>query len=88
MRVILVDKPPGAAGGSAKPRGFWQWLAQALDAYLVDRTRRAVPDATLRRSRHEIERCRRLILTGSLSPAHAKGVYGSPRRASRITQPL
>jgi hypothetical protein len=88
MRVIPVDKPPGPAGHLAKPRGFWQRLAQALDAYFVDRTRRAVPNATFRRSRHEIERCRRLMLEGALSPAYAKAVYGSSRRAVRMTQPL
>ena len=87
MRVIPVDKPSGAVGGSAKPRGFWQTLAQALDAYLVDRTRRAVPDVTFRRSRHEIERCRRLMFKGVFSPAHGKAVYGSSRRL-RMTQPL
>ncbi len=88
MRVAPADKPPGAASGAAKPRGFWQRLAQALDAYFVDRTRRAVPDATFRRSRHEIDRCRRLMVKGSLASAHASAVYGSPRRASRTTPPL
>ena len=61
MSVIPVDQPPGAVSGAAKPRGFWQRLAQALDAYLVDRTKRAVSETTLRRSKHDIARFRRLM---------------------------
>ena len=88
MRVIPVDKPPGAAGGSAKPRGFWQRLAQTLDDYSAERTKRAVPDATFRRSRHEIDRCRRLMLKGALSPAHlthARVAY--PYRVASVGRP-
>jgi hypothetical protein len=51
MSVIPVDEPPG----------FWKRFAQALDAYLGERTKQAVPEITLRRSRHEIARCRRLM---------------------------
>ena len=89
MRVIPVDKPPGAAGGSAKPRGFWQRLAQTLDDYLAERTKRAVPDATFRRSRHEIDRCRRLMLKGALSPAHAltHARVAYPHRVGSVGRP-
>ena len=61
MSVIPNDKPPGAATGATKREGFWPRLAQALDAYLVDRSRRAVPATMLRRSKHDIARCRRLM---------------------------
>jgi hypothetical protein len=89
MRVIPVDKPPGAAGHLAKPRGFWQRLAQTLDDYLAERTKRAVPDATFRRSRHEIDRCRRLMLKGALSPAHAltHARVAYPRRVASVGRP-
>ena len=48
MSVTPVDEAPG----------IWRRLAQALDAYFVDRTKRAVPEITLRRSKHEVARCR------------------------------
>jgi hypothetical protein len=58
MSVIPVDEPPG----------FWKRFAQALDAYLAERTKRAVPEITLRRSRHEIARCRRLMHKREATP--------------------
>jgi hypothetical protein len=88
MRAIPADAPRTAAQGAAKPDGFWQRLAQALDAYFVDRTKWAVPDATFRRSRHEIDRCRRLMLKGALTPAHARVGYVSPHRTTRTILPL
>ena len=71
MGVIPADKPLALRVVQQGQRSFWQRLAQTLDDYLVERTKRAVPDATFRRSRHEIERCRRLMLKGASSPAHA-----------------
>lgn len=61
MRVIPVEEPAGAVNRAANPRRFWQRLACALDAYFVDRSRRAVSAAMLRRSKHEADRCRRLM---------------------------
>jgi hypothetical protein len=88
MRVIPADKAPGAAHGAARPPSFWQRLARTLDDYLAERTKRAVPDATFRRSRHEIDRCRRLMLKGALTPAraltHARIAYASPHRAASV----
>ena len=81
MSVIPVDEPPGAAISAAEPRSFWQRLAQALDEYFVDRTKRAVPEITLRRSKHDIDRLRRLMHRSSLVPASAS----SSRR--RLAQP-
>jgi hypothetical protein len=91
MRVIPADKPTGAAHGAARPRSFWQRLAQTLDDYSVGRMKRAVPDATFRRSRHEIDRCRRLMLKGPLAPArgltHALIAYASPHRVASVGRP-
>lgn len=84
MSVIPVDKPPGAAG-AVKPGGFWQWLARAIDEYFVDRTKRVVPETTLRRSRHEINRCRRLIHKDSLVPVAA--IVNRASRGATQTQP-
>jgi hypothetical protein len=44
-----------------EPSGFWQKFAHALDAYFAGRTQRVVSEITLRRSKHEIARCRRLM---------------------------
>jgi hypothetical protein len=61
MSVISADEPPGAGNGAAKPEGFWQRLGQVLDAYVAEQSKRAVPAITLRRSKHELARCRRLM---------------------------
>ncbi len=61
MSVVPVNEPPGARTAAARPEGFWRRLARALDAYFADRTKRAVPEITLRRSKHEVARCRRLM---------------------------
>jgi hypothetical protein len=90
MRVIPVDQSPGAVHAAARPRGFWQRLAETLDNYLVERTKRAVPDVAFRRSRHEIDRCRRLTLKGALTSAHgvahAGVAYVSPHRVARAAR--
>jgi len=87
MRVIPVDQSPGAVHDAAWPWSFWQRLAQTLDNYLVERTKRVVPDVAFRRSRHEVDRCRRLMLKGALTPAHgmaqARAAYVSPHRVAR-----
>jgi hypothetical protein len=67
MRVIPTDQRLGAAHGAARRRGFWQRLAQTPDDYLAELTKPVVPVATLRRSRHEIDCCRRLMLKGALT---------------------
>jgi len=79
MSVILVDAPPDTGGGKPMPGGFWQKLALALDEYFAKRTKRTVPEATLRRSRQDFERCRRLMHKTSMVPATA-----ALHRASRL----
>jgi hypothetical protein len=83
MSVIAFDEPPGAGNGAAKRGSFWQRLAQAIDEYCVDRTRRAIPETTLRRSRHEINRCRRLMHRSSLAPVGANIDLASRHRITR-----
>jgi hypothetical protein len=53
---------------SAAP-GFWQKLAQAFDSYLAERTKQTVPEVTLRRSKREIDHCRRLMHKRAMAPA-------------------
>ena len=73
MSVIPVDEPPGGTAAATKRGGFWRSLAQALDAYFVDRSRRAVSPNTLRRSKLDIDRCRRLMHKSALAPASLGG---------------
>jgi hypothetical protein len=90
MRVISVDQSPGVVHDAARPRSFWQRLAQTLDNYLAEQTKRALPDAAFRRSRYEVDRCRRLMLKGALTPAHGMAhagvAYVSPDRAARAAR--
>jgi len=53
MSVVAID--------DAQPAGFWRRLSRALDGYFVVRAKCAVPEITLRRSKNEIARCRRLM---------------------------
>jgi hypothetical protein len=75
-----------AAVGAVKRVGFWRALAQALDHYTAERMQRAVPEMALRRSKHEIDRCRRLMLKNSLAPVEA-GVNSASLRRVALTQP-
>ncbi len=79
MRGIAAIEPPGVGNGSAKPKGFWHRLALAVDCYVTERTKKAVPMATLRRSKHEMARCRRLICTRVAVPIE---VLSSPQTRS------
>ncbi len=82
MSVIPVDEPPGARTSSA-PQSFWQKFAQALEAYFVDRTKRAVREVTLRRCKLDIDRLRRLMHKNSLVPV---GASLSQRRSGQTTR--
>lgn len=79
MSVIPVDTLPDTACGRPTSGSFWQRLALVLDEYFAQRTKRTVPEATLRRSRQEFKRCRRLLHKTSML-AVAVDVH----RASRI----
>ena len=71
MSAIPVNEAPEAVAAQARPAGFWQHLVRALDRYFVDRTKRAVPAVTLRRSKREIDRCRRLLHKNAMAPVKA-----------------
>jgi len=79
MSVIPVDAPPDTAGRKPMPGGFWQRLALTLDEYFARRTKQTVPEATLRRSRQDFERCRRLMHKAAMPPVRA-----DVHRASRL----
>ena len=82
MSVNPVDEPPGTRAGAAR-RTFWQRLAQSLDAYFVDRTKRVVPEITLRRCKHDVDRLRRLMHKNSLVPV---GANASRHRSAQPTR--
>ncbi len=71
MSVIPVDEPPGATSIAASRAGFWQRLMAALDQHFVDRSKRAVPAVTLRRSKRDMDRCRRLMRKAAAVPSEA-----------------
>jgi hypothetical protein len=72
MSVIPVDQPPRAANGVEKSGSFWQRLAQSLEAYFANQTKRAVSETTLRRSKHDIARFRRLMHKSSAVRVEAR----------------
>ena len=72
MSVFPVDTPPDTAGGQTTSGSFWQRLALALDEYFAQRTKRTVPEATLRRAKQEFERCRRLMHKTATAPVTAE----------------
>jgi DNA polymerase IV len=51
MSVIPAHELGGAGNAAPEPESFWQRLSRAIDAYLADRTKKAIPAITLRRSR-------------------------------------
>jgi hypothetical protein len=79
VSVIASDRARNAVERAAKPRRFWQRFAQALDRLVVNRTKRSVPDVVLRRSKLDVDRCRRLMLQSQ----GARGQSGSDRFASQ-----
>jgi len=84
MSVIPVDEPHGAATSVVKP-SFWRRLAQALDDYFVDRTKRAVLEITLRRCEHDIDRLRWLMHESATVPVDASDSRVSRRRVAQAT---
>ncbi len=81
MSVVPVDEPPGVA--ATKRVGFWHRLAQTLDEHFAARSKRAVPAATLRRSKHDIDRCRRLMRKNALASVSANFATISLQHAGR-----
>jgi hypothetical protein len=69
--IPLTEMNFTARSGVADRDGFWQRFARALDGYLIDRSRHALPAPTLRRSRRDIDRCRRLMHSGGAAATAA-----------------
>jgi hypothetical protein len=90
MGVIAADKELSAANEGAEPQTIWQRIArgigQALDRFVVDRSRRAVPAVVLRRSKYDHDRCRRLMLGDSVTPAAVGLNRAQAHRAGRTPQ--
>jgi hypothetical protein len=85
MRVIPFD-PEGAAGSEkGEPLTFWQRIVQLLDRCVVNRTYRGIPTTALRRSKYELNRCRR-VLHGDATPAVVVIDAARSRRAARAVQ--
>jgi hypothetical protein len=80
MSVFSADEGSCAVIGGPRLH-FWQTSARSLDAYFAGRTRRAVPEVTLWRSKHEIARCRRLVHKRVAAPFEANVTGG------RLAQP-
>lgn len=69
--------------GALMSEGLRQRFAQALEHYAAERTRRAVPEITLRRSKYEVDRYRRLMLKTSMTTAGASIDRASSRRVAQ-----
>jgi len=61
MRTNPARAEPDPASMTRTAPGFWSRLVQAFDDYLAERTKRTFPEITLRRSKREMDRCRRLM---------------------------
>ena len=67
MSVILTDLKDTATSGSFNARTFWEKVTQIFDQLVLNRSRDAVPQLLLRRSKHDYDRCRRLMRHGSVA---------------------
>jgi hypothetical protein len=82
MSVFTADNLPSAFAGVATP-SFWQRLARWLDASFANRSKRAMPVDAFRRSRRDIERCRRLLRSGVRVPVGTHAVVAAPAASRR-----
>jgi hypothetical protein len=77
MGLIAKDAVSRAANRADRPQTLWQGISRALDRFVVCRSRLFVPAVALRRSKYDFDRCRQLMLRGSISPVTAT-VYRVP----------
>ena len=82
MSVFAVDDLASALAGPLRP-GFWQRLARALDASFANRSKHAMPVGSFRRSRRDIERCRRLLRSGVRVPVGPHALAAAPAASRR-----
>jgi len=61
MRTNPARTEPDPPSITRTAPGFWSRLVKAFDDYLAERTKRTFPEVILRRSKREIDRCRRLV---------------------------
>jgi hypothetical protein len=73
MTSILVKDGLSSANRGAISQTLWQRIARAFDNFVTRRSRQAVPATVLRRSRRDHDRCRRLMLRGSISSRRGGG---------------
>ena len=73
MTSVPVEDELSAANRGAISQTLWQRIARAFDNYVTRRRREAVPATVLCRSRRDHDRCRRLILRGSISSRSGRG---------------
>ena len=66
---------------------FWQTLARTLDELVVNRARRTVPEIVLRRSKQDVDRCRRLMLKPRVATVDARNIGHPQRGLVRTMQP-
>lgn len=87
MGVTATEPRRRTTRRAGKSRSFWQRLSQALDRFVVGRSQHLVPATVLRRSKHDLDRCRRLMPKESISlvPVTAKRIPA--RRIAARTRP-
>jgi hypothetical protein len=85
MGVVPIDPARTAAKTKAEPLTFWQRIAQLLDRCMVNRSYRGIPTTALRRSKYDLNRCRRM-LHGAGSPAVIAIDDARSRRGVRAVQ--
>ena len=76
MSVVPVGEPSTVASITTKREGFWNRLAQALDRHFSDRSKRAIPPVMVRRSKHDMDRCRRMMRENAFKRALAPAGTG------------
>jgi hypothetical protein len=82
VSVLAADELSRAFEGVVKP-GFWQRLARVLDTSFANRSKRAMPVDALRRSRRDIERCRRLLRRDLRVPVGSHSAAVTPAVSQR-----
>jgi hypothetical protein len=73
MTSIPVKDGLSSANRGAISQTLWQRIARAFDNFVTRRSRQTVPATVLRRSRRDHDRCRRLMLRGSISSRRGGG---------------
>jgi hypothetical protein len=88
MSVVVTDDRSGASNAATGGGGFWSRLAQALDRHFSDRSKRAIPPVMVRRSKYDIDRCRRMMRGNGFNPVVAPAGFGgmSRHRVVRVSR--